>query len=124
MGLTFLTGYVLGQHGAQSARIASEASRHPAMTTNELLEVHDRVARLLLVGDALWSILKEDGHSDEELRDRIAAIDLSDGIVDGKRRQPTTECRDCGTKVPAGQGNCQFCGATVDTEPADPLAGI
>ncbi len=124
MGLTFLTGYILGQHGAQSARLASEASRNVASSTNELLEVHDRVDRLILVVDAMWSLLEESGYTDDQLRERIEEIDASDGTVDGKRRLPSTECRSCESRVPAGQTKCQFCGEPVATDPAHPISGI
>lgn len=125
MGLTFLTGYILGQHGAQSAKVASAAARPSAPSVNEMLDIHARVDRLILVVDAMWSLLEESGYTDEQLRERIEEIDALDGAIDGVRRLPPTPCRECGTMVSADSPKCQFCGADVrHTEPPGPTTGI
>lgn len=116
MGLTFLTGYVLGQQGAQSARLAASVGSTGA-TQVDLLDVHDRLDRLILVVDAMWSLLEEAGYSDEQLRQRVEQIDLADGVADGRRTPLPTICRACGAKVAAGLASCQFCGN--DLPPAD-----
>lgn len=125
MGLTFLTGYILGQHGAQSARLAATAAAGPTgRGTSELLEVHERVDRLILVVDAMWSLLEEAGYSDEQLRARIAEIDSADGVEDGRRTALPTVCRNCGAKVAAGLTACQFCGTDMPAVDQGPLGGI
>jgi hypothetical protein len=124
MGLTFLTGYVLGQHGAQSAKLASEASRGSGPSKSDLLDIHDRVDRLLLVVDAMWSLLEENGYTEEQLKDRIEQIDASDGVVDGRRRPRSRPCRECGSMVPAESESCQFCGTVVPGKDDHPLTGI
>ncbi|MEZ5175185.1 MAG: hypothetical protein R2823_03160 [Acidimicrobiia bacterium] len=124
MGLPFLTGYVLGQHGTQSARLASTAAGAPGASTIEVLEVHDRVDRLLLVVEAMWSLLEEGGYSEDQLRRRIAEIDMADGSKDGKKTVLASECKSCGSMVPAGRATCQFCGAESHLVDDGPLAGI
>jgi hypothetical protein len=124
IGLTFLTGYVLGQHGAQSARLASTVASRSGSPVRELLEVHDRVDRLILVVDAMWSLLEESGYTDEQLIARIQEIDSADGAVDGKRTAQITQCLGCGAKVAAGLATCQFCGASVPDQPSDPLGDV
>lgn len=124
MGLTFLTGYILGQQGAQSARLASTAAGQGGPGARELLEVHDRVDRLILVVDAMWSLLEEAGYSDEQLRERIAAIDAADGVEDGRRTPLPSVCRSCGAKVAAGLASCQFCGTAMPGGEDDPIASI
>ena len=43
------------------------------------------VERLLMISEALWSILKEQhGYTDEELQSRILQIDMRDGKLDGR----------------------------------------
>lgn len=125
MGLTFLTGYILGQHGAQSARLAASAGARNGASASDLHDVHERVDRLILVVDAMWSLLEESGYTDDQLLERIERIDSEDGAVDGRRRPPATPCRECGTKVLAGMAMCQFCGADViHPDPAGPTTGI
>jgi hypothetical protein len=125
MGLTFLTGYILGQHGVQSARVASSASVRSGASVNDIEDLNDRVDRLILVVDAMWSLLEEGGFSDVQLRRRIAEIDRQDGKEDGKRRDLAATCTSCGSKVPVGRATCQFCGADAPIdEDQSPLSGI
>ena len=104
MGLTFLTGYVLGQHGAQSARLASTVSNRSGSGVEELLDLHDRVDRLLLVVDGIWSLLEDAGYTDEQLRQRIQEIDLADGTEDGRRTQLVAQCA---VVMPRSRPGCQ-----------------
>ncbi len=125
MGLTFLTGYVLGQHGAQSARVASQAARRSAAYgRGELFDVNERIDRLLLVVDAMWSLLEDNGYTEDQLVDRIRDLDASDGNVDGRLRPQGRTCGGCGTKVPASLAACQFCGEDVPGKDDDPFVGI
>ena len=124
MGLTFLTGYVLGQHGKQSARLASTAANQSGSSTENLLDLHDRVDRLTLVVDGMWSLLEDAGYTDEQLRARIEEIDLADGVQDGRRTQLAAQCAECGAKVAAGLSSCQFCGTALPENSQDPLSGI
>jgi hypothetical protein len=124
MGLTFLTGYVLGQHGAQSARLASTVSNRSGSGVKDLLDLHDRVDRLILVVDGMWSLLEDAGYTDEQLRERIQEIDLADGSEDGRRTQLVAQCAACEAKVAPGLESCQFCGAALPADSHDPLSGI
>ncbi len=124
MGLTFLTGYILGQHGAQSARLAATAAGSTGASRSELEDVHDRVDRLILVLDAMWSLLADAGYSEEQLRERIAQIDTADGVEDGRRTSLPAVCRNCGAKVAAGLSACQFCGTDLPEADRGPLGDI
>ena len=124
MGLTFLTGYVLGQQGAQSARLASTVANRSGSSVRDLLEVHDRVDRLILVVDAMWSLLEDAGYSDEQLQERIRQIDLADGTEDGKRTELASECVGCDAKVAPGLASCQFCGTPLPENSLDPLGSV
>ncbi|MCZ7534247.1 MAG: hypothetical protein M5U23_12750 [Acidimicrobiia bacterium] len=124
MGLPFLTGYVLGQHGAQSARLAATAAGSTGASKNDVLDLHDRVDRLILVIEAMWSLLEDNGYTEDQLRSRIARIDAADGVEDGRKNQRGIECRNCGSIVPAGRPTCQFCGADAVEYDEDPFVGI
>jgi hypothetical protein len=123
MGLTFLTGYVLGQHGAQSARLASSAAGRPGASSTDIMDLNERVDRLILVVDAMWSLLEDAGYTDEQLVERIEQIDLIDGTADGKRKAEATTCSNCEAKVAGGLSACQFCGTPVPGAP-DPIDGL
>jgi len=124
MGLTFLTGYVLGQHGAQSAKLASLAGATSSPGLNEVLELHARMDRLILVIDAMWSLLEDSGYTDEQLRARIEEIDGADGSADGRHTPQAALCANCGARVGPGLPACQFCGTRIPGNADDPLRGI
>lgn len=124
MGMTFLTGYILGQQGAQSARVASTAAMASGRPADQLWEVHERVDRLVLVVDAMWSLLEESGYSDEQLRERIAEIDGADGELDGRKTPRPVACRGCDAMVAAGLEACQFCGTSVALPEDGPISSI
>jgi hypothetical protein len=79
----------------------------------KLNDVDDRIDRMLLLIEAMWSLLKEQGFTDEQLAGRLAELDHGDGVGDGRRTPQTSDCRECGSKVAAGLTACQFCGAAV-----------
>jgi hypothetical protein len=124
MGLTFLTGYVLGQHGRQSARLASLSSAPSSGSRDDVLDLHERVDRLVLAMDAMWSLLEERGFTADDLKARIAQIDATDGVVDGRRTPQPGLCSRCGAKVAVGLPACQFCGTDLPENADDPLASV
>lgn len=125
MGLTFLTGYILGQHGAQSARVASTAAMGASnVPAGAMVDLEERLDRLILVVDAMWSLLEDRGYDDRELIARIQEIDAADGEVDGRRRPQAATCRNCDARVPAGLSSCQFCGAAVAEAETNPIRTI
>jgi hypothetical protein len=103
--------------------VAMNAASTPASTYDALADLEARVDRLLLVIEAMWTMIKEDGHTDEELAARIAEIDKSDGAADGRRVAPPITCRSCGSKVMGNLPRCQICGTETGVVPG-PLDGI
>jgi hypothetical protein len=124
MSLSFLTGYVLGQHGAQSARLAAAAGSGSGPTLEDFLDINDRIDRMLLAVEAMWSLLEESGYTSDQLKARIEELDASDGTVDGKRTPQAALCRECGAKVGAGLAACQFCGTAVPDSQIGPFSGV
>lgn len=124
MGLTFLAGYVIGQHGRASARLAAAAGSAGGADLEDIYDLHQRVDRLILAVDAMWSLLEENGYKDEDLLARIQEIDGADGRIDGKRSAQAGHCLECGAKVAPGLPACQFCGAEVAGGTPDPFAGM
>lgn len=118
MTLHFLAGYVLGEHGKQSARLASQSRAPGSARAEALFDVEDRIDRVILVMAAMWDLLKEQGMTEEQLQERISQLDAADGTADGKLTPQGTLCRACGAKVGAGLAACQFCGVAVDSAAA------
>jgi hypothetical protein len=120
--IPLIGGYVMGRRTAAKIAVLSAGSGS-AGSIEALAEVDARVDRLLLVIEAMWSILKDDGHTDEELAARIAEIDKSDGSVDGRKSLAPVTCKSCGSKVMAGLPRCQTCGTETGVV-AGPLDAI
>lgn len=127
MSLHFLAGYVLGEHGRQSARLASAAGAAAAASAQreDVYELHDRVDRLTLVVAAMWSILQEQGLDEAALAERIRQMDEADGLADGKLTPQPGDCTECGAKVAPNLAQCQFCGTPVPGGgTTDPFAAV
>src|SRR5688500_14836984 len=103
--LPMIAGYVMGQRSAARAAWMSVVANHmlgSGSSVEALSERDARVDRLLLVLEAMWSMLKEQGLTDEQLAARLAEIDNSDGVADGRRVPPSVTCRSCSSKVMGG----------------------
>jgi succinate dehydrogenase/fumarate reductase-like Fe-S protein len=88
---------------------------YPIRTMDEIESLRHRLDYVTLVTEALWSFFVDQGYEEQQLVDRIASIDLSDGRLDHRHAHHAT-CGNCGAAV-AGD-RCQFCGAKVN----DPFA--
>jgi hypothetical protein len=120
----FITGYVLGERAAARAAVFSRDAGAAAgsRVTGDLHDLGERIDRLTLVVDALWSMLQERGYTDEDLAARIRAIDESDGTADGARTPRPRPCPKCESMVEPGRRTCAFCGAEMT--PGSPLDSV
>ena len=77
------------------------------------------VEKLLMITEALWTILKEQhGYTDEDLVKRIRDIDLRDGKLDGKRGKETPQaCPSCKRTLIGRHPLCLYCGTKVARDP-------
>jgi len=98
------------------ARGARSAARE-AQTEVEALRFD--IERLLLINEALWSILKEKTDlQDADLIRRIADIDLADGKLDGRKaKSPPRPCPHCQRVLAKHRPRCLFCGKPVEAAP-------
>lgn len=121
---TFMSGYVLGQRSAAQAAAFSRsagAAQGIASTIKDN-ELDERIDRLLLLVEAMWALLREQGLSDEDLMAKVVELDEADGVADGRHTPQPTACRGCGAKVAAGLTACQFCGRELEVQPG-PFTG-
>jgi len=99
-----------------SAETAQREARS-AKTATELLQ--QDVERLLMITEALWTLLKrERDYQDSDLEQIVADIDLRDGRLDG--RVATTApraCPYCGHTIGKKRPFCFYCGKAVGVAP-------
>ncbi len=113
--LEFIFGYVMGEKAAvRAATFARSAgSADAASQAMALGDLDERLDRLLLVVESMWSLMKEHGYTDEQLASRIRQIDAEDGTEDGRRTLRPTRCPKCNSMVEPGRTTCTYCGAAI-----------
>lgn len=103
-----------------SAQAAAAQGQSQARNVRTDLEfVRCDLERLLMITEALWSILKEQhGYTDDELVRRITEIDRRDGIVDGRVAQsPPASCPRCNRTLERKRPFCLYCGQAIAWDP-------
>jgi hypothetical protein len=97
---------------------ADTTARGAGRTTDELARLQGDVERLTLACAAMWSLLKEQGHTDEQLAARMQELDLRDGKADGKLAPGVVTCTGCGRKSRPDRKTCMYCSAELPRGPA------
>jgi hypothetical protein len=108
----FLVGYAV-KRAMDGQTSASSTGSGPSRSDFEMLQL--KMARLTLLSEALWLILKEKhGMTDEELMAKIEEIDARDGVRDGRaaKEQPRL-CPQCNRVLTKASPKCLYCGQEV-----------
>lgn len=115
--LEFALGYtVAGRGRARAASLASSMAMGESSRQANLLEdLAERVDRQLLLIQALWALLEEQGYTEEQLVAKIKEIEAANPIT-GHASPVPADCPECGSKVAVGLTKCQICGTEVDQE--------
>jgi hypothetical protein len=81
--------------------------------------LQDEVARLQLVVEALWELLrKHNGFTSQDLIQAMNSIDAIDGRLDGKSsRTGNNQCSGCGKVLEKGVPKCMYCGLLHKVSP-------
>ncbi len=96
---------------------AKAAARGAQSSVNE---VKMDIERLLMITEALWTMIQEEhNYSDEDLIKKIAEIDLRDGRLDGRvaPSAPSGKCVKCNRTLSKKRPTCLYCGAAVVKDP-------
>ena len=102
---------------AESA--AAGAGRKAASAKQEIASLRDKCDKLLMVCEALWTILREKhGLNDEDLINRVNDIDLRDGRLDGRvKKNLTARCPECDRTISQRHPKCIYCGTPIVHDP-------
>ncbi len=75
---------------------------------------NERIDQLTLLCAAMWEVMKEKlAVRDEELVEKVAVLDASDGVADGKLTATPKKCGACGRPLFPKHRKCLYCGAAV-----------
>lgn len=92
----------------------------PSNTTPpRLVQLEGQVERLLMITEALWTILREQhGLDEQELLRQMVQIDIRDGKLDGRvASSPPEPCPKCHRIVAKRSMRCMFCGELIAVDP-------
>lgn len=89
-----------------------EASRsHDKVARDAAFGLEDKMDRLALICCALFELMQSTaGVSEEQLRTKIAEIDLRDGQADGRITPRPKKCPKCDATISPKFQRCLFCG--------------
>lgn len=77
----------------------------------QIVDALDRIDNANLVTIALWELMAERlGITVEQLRARVADIDLRDGMHDGRYGGEVSSCTGCGRQIHPKRPVCMYCG--------------
>lgn len=80
----------------------------------DVQELQNRIARLSLICEALWEIVKEKQALPADLLNlKVAEIDMSDGRLNGRKASTLVSCPQCKRPMSPGHQSCLYCGAFV-----------
>ena len=87
--------------------------------SSEVAQMRADIERLYFISEALWRILREKhGIDDQEIIRQIAAIDMEDGRLDGRKApQPPQPCPKCGRTLVKQRLKCMYCGEFIAVNP-------
>jgi hypothetical protein len=110
-----------GREAQHATRDASRASNRASQAHDEVTLLRSDVEKLLMISEALWTMLKEQhGYTDEQLSKRVEEIDMRDGKLDGKvARNSPRACPACGKTLLRNRPVCMYCGQQVARLPFD-----
>jgi len=91
-----------------------------AMRTVQDFERHlgENVDKLALICRAMWELIRERTNlTEEDLLKKVREIDLLDGALDGKVKNPPKKCSKCNRTMSKRHTRCMYCGteALLDT---------
>ena len=102
-------------------RVEASSARAAARDTKtEVNMLKCEIERLLMITEALWTIIKEkSGCDDRELVKRITEIDLRDGKLDGRVavKKGPLHCPRCKRTLSKRIPVCIYCGTAVAKDP-------
>ena len=105
--------YMLSNEAKSQAR---RAETEAGNLRNRVKILENNVAKALLINEALWELIREKLRlTDDELNDKLYAIDMRDGTLDGKnQRSSAMKCPQCNRMVSPRHAACLYCGHIMD----------
>ena len=104
------------QSSSEAIRKSSRAAAKVSTLQQRLRMVEDNLAKALMINEALWEFIRDKhGLTENDLNEKLYAIDMRDGQLDGKnQRSGSAPCPKCNRAVSARHSTCIYCGQIID----------
>jgi len=101
--------------GVMAMDAAHSAQQDAQRAQNQTEQLRRDVERLLLITEAMWTLLKEQhGYTDEKLVQLMTQVNLRDRQPDGPGAKAAAEsCSRCGRTLVKNLAACMYCGQPV-----------
>jgi len=102
----------LGPEDQPSITLNQLATRdQERITTQHIKDLSQRIARLTLINQALWELIRDRLQlTDTDLEHIMEEIDLRDGVKDGMITNTPLQCPKCGRISNSRHWKCLYCG--------------
>ena len=88
-----------------------------AAAQRDIRELNNRLERLRSACGALWALLQENTSlTEQDLINKMAAMEARDAVTGGKLARPARICVDCGRAVPPRVTKCMYCATVQPTQ--------
>lgn len=95
--------------------VISSSDATSAESRTDVEDLKARVARLAMICEALWEIVKEKNALPADLINlKVAELDVSDGRLNGRKSNAIVPCKQCNRVLQPGRQTCLYCGAFCD----------
>jgi len=108
----WLAGMAVSENARAAAQSrATQAADLVVQAQVQIREIEHQVARLALLNQALWELLRDRLKlTDQDLERLASQIDLRDGQADGKITNQAVRCPKCGRVSNSKHHKCLYCG--------------
>ncbi len=88
-----------------------QAPKHDPGVRRKIRDLEHQVARLSLLNQALWELLRDRvGLTDQDLERVVHEVDMRDGVEDGRVTDTAVRCPTCGRISNSKHYRCLYCG--------------
>ena len=111
------------QESALAPIAVTQAAHLKHRNIRQMEQMQREIDQLSLVCQAMWTLIQDNlDISEAELKERIVALDMLDGVLDGKIGGVKMKCPECDATMNNKVKHCMFCGHRPDSD-GSPFTG-
>ena len=118
-----MDSYNLSSPSGNNARNAHDARLRAAANAShdaafDIASTQQQLDHVAMICEAMWELIKSRTDlTDTDLMGKMAELDLSDGVADGKVTRGPKTCPNCSRPNTRRRELCLYCGTPLKTKP-------